>query len=254
MNCYDNCTFHSFQQISFNKSTFLFAFFRSFLRSFDRLFLQSFVCLFIRLVGQSVISRSVICLFVCLVISNNQFFCSFSRSSYLSSVPLFIHSFVYFKFSLQPALKQILNGKRTSERHTIYTCGRVSEKNGLKLRAGFGPVGEENLVRQSQMFGVFILTKMTVQHSHSLKKYPPTQKGTFRKLTLNLCTPCFLLFSIVPGNKLQKLGNTVQRIKRFVEFDSGLHIKDGLRFYCFSLLFCFLLTARGNNGLAFGLL
>lgn len=45
----------------------------------------------------------------------------------------------------KPALKQILNGKRTSERHATYTCGRVSEKNGLKLRAGFGPVGEENL-------------------------------------------------------------------------------------------------------------
>ncbi|KAJ7385406.1 nucleosome binding [Desmophyllum pertusum] len=42
-------------------------------------------------------------------------------------------------------LKQILNGTKPSERHKIYTCGRVSERDQLKHRAGFGPIGDENL-------------------------------------------------------------------------------------------------------------
>jgi len=59
-------------------------------------------------------------------------------------VSKYSHILSYIK-QAKPTLKQILNGKRPSERHTIYTCGRVSEKNGLKLRAGFGPVGDEDL-------------------------------------------------------------------------------------------------------------
>lgn len=146
MNCYDNCTFHSFQQINFHLINPLFFLHSFVLRSFDRLFLQSFVCLFIHLVGQSVISRLVICLFVQSLVTIS----SFVHSVVPAIFHLFLCSYIHsFTFSLQPALKQILNGKRTSQRHTIYTCGRVSEKNGLKLRAGFGPVGEENLVRQS---------------------------------------------------------------------------------------------------------
>lgn len=45
----------------------------------------------------------------------------------------------------KPILKQILDGRRSSERHTTFTSGRKSERNQLKHRAGFGPVGNEAL-------------------------------------------------------------------------------------------------------------
>lgn len=53
------------------------------------------------------------------------------------------NEYLYF----QPMLKQILNGTKKSERHQIYFHGRVSEKDQLKRRAGFGPIGDEVLVR-----------------------------------------------------------------------------------------------------------
>lgn len=45
----------------------------------------------------------------------------------------------------KPVLRQILNGTKSSERHLTYTSGRVSEKDNLKRRAGFGPIADGNL-------------------------------------------------------------------------------------------------------------
>ena len=51
-------------------------------------------------------------------------------------------------------LKQILNGTKKSERHQIYFHGRVSERDQLKHRAGFGPIGVEDLVRHHKILTV----------------------------------------------------------------------------------------------------
>ncbi|XP_068740202.1 PWWP domain-containing DNA repair factor 3A-like isoform X1 [Montipora capricornis] len=45
----------------------------------------------------------------------------------------------------KPMLKEILNGSKPSERHQIYTSGRVSEKDNLKRRSGFGPIADGNV-------------------------------------------------------------------------------------------------------------
>lgn len=42
-------------------------------------------------------------------------------------------------------LKEILSGSKPSERHAIYTSGRVSEKDNLRRRSGFGPIADENV-------------------------------------------------------------------------------------------------------------
>jgi len=55
-----------------------------------------------------------------------------------------MHVFLF----LQSFLKQILTGTKPSERHATFTSGRVSEKNNLKRRAGFGPIADEDLVRE----------------------------------------------------------------------------------------------------------
>jgi len=52
-----------------------------------------------------------------------------------------MHVFLF----LQSFLKQILTGTKPSERHATFTSGRVSEKNNLKRRAGFGPIADEDL-------------------------------------------------------------------------------------------------------------
>lgn len=43
----------------------------------------------------------------------------------------------------KPILKQILDGKRSSERHMTFMSGTTNERNQLKHRAGFGPIGNE---------------------------------------------------------------------------------------------------------------
>ena len=86
-------------------------------------------------------------------------------------------------FSVQTFLRQILNGTKSSERHMIYTSGRVSEKDNLKHRAGFGPIADDNLVcREYDILFTDLL--FSLSRSSSVRRKIKTVRISSIKLSL----------------------------------------------------------------------
>ena len=120
-------------------------------------------------------------------------------------------------FSVQTFLRQILNGTKSSERHLIYTSGRVSEKDNLKHRAGFGPIADDKLVcRENDILFTDLL--FSLSRSSSVRRKIKTVRISSLKLSLlsgHLYQAFAVTFSEVPTSYF--LSSSLLNSRHFVK-------------------------------------